>query len=67
MQCFACHSESSTLASAVPYFQTPDEFEDGDGLHLIVCVHGLDGEPTCLNHSAHKDDAKLAKHEISLF
>ncbi|XP_025110333.1 protein FAM135A-like isoform X1 [Pomacea canaliculata] len=37
------YSESSTLASAVPYFQTPDEFEDGDGLHLIVCVHGLDG------------------------
>ncbi|KAL8596029.1 hypothetical protein ACOMHN_021069 [Nucella lapillus] len=37
------YSESSSLASTLPYLLTPEEYDDGNGLHLIVCVHGLDG------------------------
>ncbi|XP_071118138.1 protein FAM135A-like isoform X1 [Haliotis cracherodii] len=39
------YSEASQLASCMPYFQVPDILDDGgqDGIHLIVCVHGLDG------------------------
>ncbi|ESP05651.1 hypothetical protein LOTGIDRAFT_102128, partial [Lottia gigantea] len=36
------YSECPTLASVSPYFITP-ESDDGEGIHLIVCVHGLDG------------------------
>ncbi|XP_050981775.1 protein FAM135A isoform X1 [Labeo rohita] len=37
------YSEVADLASTVPYFSL-DEDENGDeGIHLIVCVHGLDG------------------------
>ncbi|KAK6178838.1 hypothetical protein SNE40_011333 [Patella caerulea] len=37
------YSECPTLASVSPYFVTPDTDDDNDGIHLIVCVHGLDG------------------------
>ena len=37
------YSESPRLASTIPYLLTPESYDDGDGLHLIVCVHGLDG------------------------
>ncbi|XP_076440351.1 protein FAM135A-like isoform X2 [Babylonia areolata] len=37
------YSESSSLASTHPYLLTPEEYDDVNGLHLIVCVHGLDG------------------------
>ncbi|RUS84618.1 hypothetical protein EGW08_007645 [Elysia chlorotica] len=38
------YSECPTLASTIPYFQVPREIDDsGSGVHLIVCVHGLDG------------------------
>ncbi|KAL5015813.1 hypothetical protein ScPMuIL_005402 [Solemya velum] len=39
------YSEFATLASVCPYFHTADTIDedDQDGLHLIVCVHGLDG------------------------
>ncbi|XP_045142873.1 protein FAM135B [Echinops telfairi] len=38
------YSDLSVLASDVPYFP-PEEEEDNleDGIHLVVCVHGLDG------------------------
>ncbi|KAJ8306008.1 hypothetical protein KUTeg_016553 [Tegillarca granosa] len=39
-------SEFPTLASTIPYFHIPEqveEEEDDGGLHLVVCVHGLDG------------------------
>ncbi|KAK7501141.1 hypothetical protein BaRGS_00007626 [Batillaria attramentaria] len=36
-------NESARLASTMPYLLTPEEYDDGDGMHLIVCVHGLDG------------------------
>ncbi|XP_023689486.1 protein FAM135A isoform X2 [Paramormyrops kingsleyae] len=31
------------LASSVPYFSTEEEASSEEGIHLIVCVHGLDG------------------------
>lgn len=39
------YSEFPTLASQIPYFHVPDTTEDEsqDGCHLVVCVHGLDG------------------------
>ncbi|XP_012939764.1 protein FAM135A isoform X4 [Aplysia californica] len=38
------YSECPTLASAIPYFQVPADLDDsGSGIHLIICVHGLDG------------------------
>lgn len=39
------YSDLSVLASDMPYFP-PEEEEESlqDGIHLVVCVHGLDGE-----------------------
>lgn len=38
------YSESPTLASTIPFFNVPTSTgEQFDGCHLIVCVHGLDG------------------------
>lgn len=38
-------SDYPTLASTLPYFYISDEnrFFSPDGVHLIICVHGLDG------------------------
>ena len=45
-------SEHPSLASTLPYLLTPEEYDDGgDGLHLIVCVHGLDGQCQLLSHA----------------
>lgn len=39
------YSDFPTLASTLPYFHISDEYRifSPEGLHLIVCVHGLDG------------------------
>ncbi|XP_041358704.1 protein FAM135A-like [Gigantopelta aegis] len=38
------YSESSTLASTIPYLHMAEVTDEADeGIHLIVCVHGLDG------------------------
>lgn len=38
------YSECPSLASTIPYFNVPASTgEQFDGCHLIVCVHGLDG------------------------
>ncbi|XP_073968672.1 protein FAM135A isoform X1 [Rhodnius prolixus] len=39
------YSDAPTLISSLPYFHIPEEQRvlSPDGLHLIVCVHGLDG------------------------
>lgn len=39
------YSDLNALASTVPYFYISDEFRifSPEGMHLIVCVHGLDG------------------------
>nr|XP_012230088.1 PREDICTED: protein FAM135A [Linepithema humile] len=39
------YSDYPTLASTLPYFYVSDEnrFFSPDGVHLIICVHGLDG------------------------
>ncbi|KAJ8264698.1 hypothetical protein GJAV_G00152720 [Gymnothorax javanicus] len=37
------YSEVPDLASGVPYFSLEEEERSEEGIHLIVCVHGLDG------------------------
>lgn len=41
----ALYSDLKTFASTVPYFYISDEFRifSPEGMHLIICVHGLDG------------------------
>ena len=38
-------SDAPTLVSTLPYFQIPEDERvlSPEGIHLIVCVHGLDG------------------------
>lgn len=39
------YSDLSVLASDMPYFPPEEEEENlEDGIHLVVCVHGLDGK-----------------------
>jgi len=37
------YSEVPQLASTVPYFSLEEDEASDEGIHLIVCVHGLDG------------------------
>uniref|UniRef100_A0A8C5BNG6 Family with sequence similarity 135 member A n=1 Tax=Gadus morhua TaxID=8049 RepID=A0A8C5BNG6_GADMO len=37
------YSEIPQLASTVPYFSLEEDESCDEGIHLIVCVHGLDG------------------------
>nr|XP_020458886.1 protein FAM135A isoform X2 [Monopterus albus] len=37
------YSEVPELASSVPYFSLEEDENCEEGIHLIVCVHGLDG------------------------
>ncbi|XP_006899545.1 PREDICTED: protein FAM135A-like [Elephantulus edwardii] len=37
------YSDVPLLASSVPYFSMEEEDSSEEGVHLIVCVHGLDG------------------------
>ncbi|KAJ8359962.1 hypothetical protein SKAU_G00164870 [Synaphobranchus kaupii] len=37
------YSEASELASRVPYFIGEEDQGSEEGVHLVVCVHGLDG------------------------
>ncbi|XP_061814817.1 protein FAM135A isoform X1 [Nerophis lumbriciformis] len=37
------YSEVPELASSVPYFSLEEDESCEEGIHLIVCVHGLDG------------------------
>ena len=51
LQCLLCmchmdlFSDYPTLASTLPYFYMSDDSRmySDDGIHLIICVHGLDG------------------------
>lgn len=38
------YSEVADLASTVPYFSMDEDENCDEGIHLIVCVHGLDGK-----------------------
>jgi hypothetical protein len=38
------YSDYPTQSSTIPYFWPPDPPEEDNGIHLVVCVHGLDGE-----------------------
>ncbi|XP_073689829.1 protein FAM135A isoform X2 [Garra rufa] len=37
------YSEVADLASTVPYFSLDEDENCDEGIHLVVCVHGLDG------------------------
>lgn len=43
------YSEVAELASTVPYFSLEEDESCDEGVHLIVCVHGLDGEARLIN------------------
>ncbi|XP_015680807.1 protein FAM135A [Protobothrops mucrosquamatus] len=51
------YSDVSSLASSLPYFSTEEEENSEDGIHLIICVHGLDGNSA---------DLRLVKTYIEL-
>ncbi|XP_005404530.1 PREDICTED: protein FAM135A isoform X2 [Chinchilla lanigera] len=51
------YSDVPLLASSVPYFSMEEEDACEDGVHLIVCVHGLDGNSA---------DLRLVKTYIEL-
>ncbi|KAM8777782.1 protein FAM135A isoform 6-T7 [Rhynchonycteris naso] len=51
------YSDAPVLASSVPYFSMEEEDGAEDGVHLIVCVHGLDGNSA---------DLRLVKTYIEL-
>ncbi|XP_037375831.1 protein FAM135A isoform X2 [Talpa occidentalis] len=51
------YSDIPLLASSVPYFSMEEEDGPEDGVHLIVCVHGLDGNSA---------DLRLVKTYIEL-
>ncbi|NXA50581.1 F135A protein, partial [Nothocercus julius] len=51
------YSDVFKLASSIPYFSMEDDDCSEDGIHLIVCVHGLDGNSA---------DLRLVKTYIEL-
>ncbi|KAM4866322.1 protein FAM135A isoform 4-T4 [Thomomys bottae] len=51
------YSDVPLLASSAPYFSMEEEGGSEDGVHLIVCVHGLDGNSA---------DLRLVKTYIEL-
>lgn len=51
------HADVPLLASSAPYFSMDEEDGSEDGVHLIVCVHGLDGNSA---------DLRLVKTYIEL-
>lgn len=44
------YSDVPLLAPSAPYFSVEEEDGSEDGVHLIVCVHGLDGTCQPLMH-----------------
>ncbi|XP_048210664.1 protein FAM135A isoform X2 [Perognathus longimembris pacificus] len=51
------YSDAPLLASSIPYFSMEEGDGSEDGVHLIVCVHGLDGNSA---------DLRLVKTYIEL-
>ncbi|KAG2467287.1 protein FAM135A isoform X1 [Polypterus senegalus] len=51
------YSEVPNLASNIPYFSMEEDETSEEGIHLIVCVHGLDGNSA---------DLRLVKTYIEL-
>ncbi|XP_061191920.1 protein FAM135A-like isoform X3 [Saccostrea echinata] len=59
------YSECPTLASIHPYFHVNEEsVDDGDGVHLVVCVHGLDGNSADLRLVRTYIEMALPGHRI---
>ncbi|MGH0145455.1 UNVERIFIED_CONTAM: hypothetical protein FKN15_059887 [Acipenser sinensis] len=47
------YSDVPDLASNIPYFSMEEDESSEEGIHLIVCVHGLDVLMT--QHDCHSD------------
>lgn len=61
------YSEFSSVASSIPYFLTPQYYDSSistDHLHLIVCVHGLDGNSSDLRLVRTYIEMALPGHRI---
>ncbi|XP_062568170.1 protein FAM135B-like isoform X5 [Saccostrea cucullata] len=59
------YSECPSLASIHPYFHVNEEsVDDGDGVHLVVCVHGLDGNSADLRLVRTYIEMALPGHRI---
>ncbi|XP_048763051.2 protein FAM135A-like isoform X3 [Ostrea edulis] len=59
------YSEFPTLAAVHPYFHVNEEScDDGDGVHLVVCVHGLDGNSADLRLVRTYIEMALPGHRI---
>lgn len=55
------YSDQPLLASEHPYFPPEeDDTEFEDGIHLVVCVHGLDGKRSFF-HKYHKVIVRFLK------
>lgn len=63
------YSEVADLASTVPYFSLDEDESCDEGIHLIVCVHGLDGEQshshTHLVVYVKKENSKNVKYSFN--
>ncbi|XP_036360858.1 protein FAM135A isoform X5 [Octopus sinensis] len=61
------YSEFSSIASDIPYFLTPQYYDpnsNSDHLHLIICVHGLDGNSSDLRLVRTYIEMALPGHRI---
>eukprot|EP00106_Octopus_bimaculoides_P010487 XP_014777929.1 PREDICTED: protein FAM135A-like [Octopus bimaculoides] len=61
------YSEFSSVASDIPYFLTPQYYDpnsNSDHLHLIICVHGLDGNSSDLRLVRTYIEMALPGHRI---
>ncbi|GAB1598325.1 protein FAM135A-like isoform X5 [Argonauta hians] len=61
------YSELSSVASDIPYFLTPQQHlpnSTADHLHLIICVHGLDGNSSDLRLVRTYIEMALPGHRI---
>lgn len=59
------YSEVPELASTVPYFSLEEDESCEEGIHLIVCVHGLDGRKPHISFSG--GFLRGFAHSISVF
>lgn len=61
------YSEVPELASTVPYFSLEEDESCEEGIHLIVCVHGLDGGWPSIRFSDGKISQPFLKSLLFLY
>ncbi|KAJ8938323.1 hypothetical protein NQ318_007035, partial [Aromia moschata] len=60
------YSDLDNFASTIPYFHISDEFRifSPEGMHLVVCVHGLDGNSADLRLVVTNEEEGLGAYEL---